>query len=142
MLSGPKPTGMLSLRPSLEESDIRERRRRIRQSRGALDELGRAEDRRRDLWIQIGDEPQPDEATPNSGVTQLLTGLLGILGVGVLVAGILVSIALSPAGRERPGRDRRGAVYDGRVSVLQKPFVKQVHGIAVVGADPAADQRG
>ena len=84
--------------PELEESDIRERRRRIRQSRGALDELGRAEDRSRDLWIQIGDEPQPDEATPNSGVTQLLTGLLGILGVGVLVAGILVSIALSPAG--------------------------------------------
>ena len=84
--------------PELEESDIRERRRRIRQSRGALDELGRAEDRSRDLWIQIGDEPQPDEATPNSGVTKLLTGLLGILGVGVLVAGILVSIALSPAG--------------------------------------------
>ena len=84
--------------PELEESDIRERRRRIRQSRGALDELGRAEDRSRDLWIQIGDEPQPDEATPNSGVTQLLTGLLGILGLGVLVAGILVSIALSPAG--------------------------------------------
>ena len=84
--------------PELEESDIRERRRRIRQSRGALDELGRAEDRSRDLWIQIGDEPQPDEATPNSGVTRLLTGLLGILGVGVLVAGILVFIALSPAG--------------------------------------------
>ena len=84
--------------PELEESDIRERRRRIRQSRGALDELGRAEDRSRDLWIQIGDEPQPDEATPNSGVTKLLTGLLGILGVGVLVAGILVSTALSPAG--------------------------------------------
>ena len=84
--------------PELDETDIRERRRRIRQSRSTLDELGRAEDRSRDLWIQIGDEPQPDEAAPNSGLTQLLTGLLGILGVGVLVAGILVSIALSPAG--------------------------------------------
>ena len=84
--------------PELEESDIRERRRRIRQSRGALDELGRAEDRSRDLWIQIGDEPELDEAPPHSGGTRLLTGLLGISGVGVLVAGILVSIALSPAG--------------------------------------------
>ena len=84
--------------PDLDENDIREHRRRIRQSRSTLDELGRAEDRSRDLWIQIGDEPQPDEATPNSGVTKLLTGLLGILGGGVLVAGILVSTALSPAG--------------------------------------------
>ena len=84
--------------PELEESDIRERRRRIRESRGTLDELGRAEDRSRDLWIQIGDEPELDEAPPHSGGTRLLTGLLGILGVGVLVAGILVSIALSPAG--------------------------------------------
>ena len=84
--------------PELDESDILERRRRIRQSRGTLDELGRAEDRSRDLRVQIGDEPEPAEPVHNSGGTRLLTGLLGILGIGVLVAGILVSIALSPAG--------------------------------------------
>ena len=84
--------------PELGDSEIQERRRRIRQSRNNLDAMNRSEDRSRDLRAQIGDEPEPDEAAPNSGMTRLLIGLLGILGIGLLVTGILVSITLSPAG--------------------------------------------
>ena len=84
--------------PELDETDIRERRRRIRQSRSTLDELGRAEDRSRDLRAQIDGDLEPGEASPNTGVTRLLAVLLGILGVAVLVAGIWLSLTASPAG--------------------------------------------
>ena len=51
--------------PNWTKTTIRERRRRrIRQSRTALDELGRAADRSRDLQAQIGDGPEPSAAGP------------------------------------------------------------------------------
>ncbi len=84
--------------PDLDETGIRERRRRIRQSRSTLDELGRAEDRSRDLRAQIDGDLEPGEAPPNTGGTRLPAVLLGILGVAVLVAGIWLSLTASPAG--------------------------------------------
>ena len=84
--------------PDLDENDIRERRRRIRQSRSTLDELDRAEDRSRDLRAQIDGDLEPGEASLNTGGTRLLAALLGILGVAVLVAGISLSLAASPPG--------------------------------------------
>ena len=74
--------------PDLGEDDIRERRRRIRQSRTTLDELGRVEDRSRDLRAQVGDGPEPDAAAPQSGRSRLLAGVLGVLGVALLAAGL------------------------------------------------------
>ena len=84
--------------PELDENHIRERRRRIRQSRSTLDELGRAEDRSRDLRAQIDGDLEPGEASLNTGGTRLLAVLLGISGVAVLVAGIWLSLAASPPG--------------------------------------------
>ena len=84
--------------PELDETDIRERRRRTRQSRSTLDELGRAEDRSRDLRAQVDDDLELGEASPNTGGARLRAGLLGTLGVAVLVAGIWLSLTASPAG--------------------------------------------
>ena len=72
----------------LDERDIGERRRRIRQSRSILDELGRAEDRSRDLQAQIGDGPEPGADGSPAGRSRLLAGTLGVLGVVMLVAGL------------------------------------------------------
>ncbi len=74
--------------PELDENGIRERRRRIRQSRTDLDELGRAEDRSRDLRAQISDGPEPGAAGSPAGRSRLLAGAPGILGVALLVAGL------------------------------------------------------
>ncbi len=79
--------------PELDENDIRERRRRIRQSRTALDELGRVEDRSRDLQAQIGDGPEPSAAGSPSGRSRLLAGALGVLGAVMLVAGLWLAAA-------------------------------------------------
>ncbi len=79
--------------PALDENDIRERRRRIRQSRTTLDELGRAEDRSRDLQAQIGDGPEPGTAGSPAGRSRLLAGALGVLGVVILVAGLWLAAA-------------------------------------------------
>ena len=79
--------------PELDENDIRERRRRIRQSRTALDELGRAADRSRDLQAQIGDGPEPSAAGPRADRPRLLAGALGMLGVALLLAGLWLAAA-------------------------------------------------
>ena len=79
--------------PQLDENDIRERRRRIRQSRTTLDELGRAEDRSRDLQAQVGDGPEPGSDGSTSGRSRLLAGALGVLGVVMLVAGLWLAAA-------------------------------------------------
>ena len=79
--------------PQLDENDIRERRRRIRQSRTTLDELGRAEDRGRDLQAQVGNGPEPGATGSPSGRSRLLAGALGVLGVAMLVAGLWLAAA-------------------------------------------------
>ena len=84
--------------PELDENDIRERRRRIRQSRNTLAELDRVEGRSKDLREQVGDDPEPAEGAPNGGKARLLAGVLGVLGVALLVAGILLALTTSPGG--------------------------------------------
>ena len=84
--------------PELDENDIRERRRRIRQSRNTLAELDRVERRSKDLREQVGDDPEPAEGAPNGGKARLLAGVLGVLGVALLVAGILLALTASPGG--------------------------------------------
>ena len=79
--------------PELDENDIRERRRRIRQSRTTLDELGRVEDRSRDLRAQIGDGPDPGSAGSQAGRSRLLAGALGVAGIALLVAGLWLAAA-------------------------------------------------
>ena len=79
--------------PDLDENGIRERRRRIRQSRTTLDELGRVEDRSRDLHTQIGEGPEPGAAGSTTGRSRLLAGVLGVLGVVLLVAGLWLAAA-------------------------------------------------
>lgn len=79
--------------PELDENDIRERRRRIRQSRTTLDELGRVEDRSRDLRAQIGDGAEPGTAGSQAGRSRLLAGALGVVGVALLVAGLWLAAA-------------------------------------------------
>ena len=79
--------------PELDENDIRERRRRIRQSRTTLDELGRVEDRSRDLRAQIGDGAEPGTAGSPAGRSRLLAGALGVVGVVLLVAGLWLAAA-------------------------------------------------
>ena len=79
--------------PELDENDVRERRRRLRQSRTTLDELGRVEDRSRDLQAQIGDGPEPGAAGSHTGRSRLLAGTLGVVGVGLLVAGLWLAAA-------------------------------------------------
>ena len=74
--------------PELDENDIRERRRPIRQCRTTLDELGRAEDRSRDLRAQIDDGPEPGAVGPQVGRSRLLAGVVGALGVVLLLAGL------------------------------------------------------
>ena len=74
--------------PELDQNALRERRRRVRQSRATLDELGRVEDRNRDLQAQVGGGPEPGSATPPAGRSRLLLGGLGLLGVALLVAGL------------------------------------------------------
>ena len=74
--------------PELDQNAIRERRRRVRQSRATLDELGRVEDRSRDLQAQVGGGPEPGSAAPPGGRSRLLPGVLGVLGVALLVAGL------------------------------------------------------
>ena len=84
--------------PELDENDIRERRRRIRQSRTTLDELGRVEDRSRDLQAQIGDEPEPGATGRQAGPSRLMAGALGVVGVGLLVAGLWLAATTFGAG--------------------------------------------
>ena len=84
--------------PELNENDIRERRRRIRQSRTTLDELGRAEDRSRDLQAQVGDDLEPGEAGTPAGRSRLLAGALGVVGVVLLVAGLWLAATTFGAG--------------------------------------------
>ncbi len=84
--------------PELDENDIRERRRRIRQSRTTLDELGRVEDRSRDLRGQIGDEPESGASAPQAGRSRLLAGALGVVGVVLLVAGLWLAATTFGAG--------------------------------------------
>ena len=84
--------------PELDERDIGERRRRIRQSRTTLDELGRAEDRSRDLHAQIGDGPEPGATGSPSGRSWLLAGALGVLGAAMLVAGLWLAATTFGAG--------------------------------------------
>ena len=79
--------------PELDETDIRERRRRVRQSRTTLDELGRVEDRSRDLHAQIGDGPEPGVTGPQAGRSRLLAGALGAVGIALLVAGLWLAAA-------------------------------------------------
>ncbi len=79
--------------PDLDENGIRERRRRIRQSRTTLDEFGRIEDRSRDLRALTGDGPEPDAPGPPAGRSRLLAGVLGVLGVALLVAGLWLAAA-------------------------------------------------
>ena len=79
--------------PELDESGIPERRRRIRQSRTTLDELGRVEDRRRDLQAQTGDGPETGAAGSHAGRSRLLAGALGVVGVVLLVAGLWLAAA-------------------------------------------------
>ena len=79
--------------PELDESDIRERRRRIRQSRTTLDELGRVEDRSRDLHAQIGDGPELSAAGSQAGRSRLMAGVLGVVGIVLLVAGLWLAAA-------------------------------------------------
>ena len=79
--------------PELDENDIRERRRLIRQSRTTLDELGRAEDRSRDLRVQIGDGSEPGAAGSTGGRSRLLAGALGVVGIVLLVAGLWLAAA-------------------------------------------------
>ena len=75
--------------PELDEGGIRERRRRIRQSRTTLDELGRIEDRSRDLRAQLGDGREPGAAGSQAGRSRLLAGVLaGVLAGALLVAGL------------------------------------------------------
>jgi uncharacterized protein YhaN len=84
--------------PDLDENNIRERRRRIRQSKNTLAELDRVEGRSKDLREQVGDDPEPAEGAANGGRNRLLAGLLGVLGVALLVAGILLALTASPGG--------------------------------------------
>ena len=84
--------------PELDENDIRERRRSIRQSRTTLDELGRAEDRSRDLRGQIADVPEPAAAGSQTGRSRLLAGALGVVGVVLLVAGLWMAATTFGAG--------------------------------------------
>ena len=84
--------------PELDETDIRERRRRIRQSRNTLAELDRIEGRSKDLREQAGDDREPAEGAANGGRNRLLAGVLGILGVALLVAGIWLAISVTPGG--------------------------------------------
>ena len=77
----------------LDENDIRERRRRIRQSRTTLDELGRVEDRARDLQAQIGDGWQSGAGGQRGSRSRLLAGVIGVLGVALLVAGLWLAAA-------------------------------------------------
>ena len=79
--------------PELDENHIRERRRRIRQSRTTLDELGRAEDRSRDLQAQVGNGPEPGSTGSKAGRFRLLAGALGVVGVVLLVAGLWLAAA-------------------------------------------------
>ncbi len=82
--------------PELDENDIRERRRRIRQSRNTFAELDRVEGRSKDLREQVGDDPQPGEGAAHGGRTRLLAGVLGIFGVALLVAGIWLALSATP----------------------------------------------
>ena len=84
--------------PELDESDIDESRRRIRQSRTTLDELGRAEDRSRDLQAQVGDGPESGAAGSPSVRSRLLAGALGVSGVVMLVAGLWLAATTFGAG--------------------------------------------
>ena len=84
--------------PELDENDVRERRRRLRQSRTTLDELGRVEDRSRDLQAQIGDGPEPGAAGSHTGRSRLLAGTLGVVGAGLLVAGLWLAATTFGAG--------------------------------------------
>ncbi len=84
--------------PELDENDIRERRRRIRQSRTTLDELGRVEDRSRDLQAQIVDGPATSAAGSQAGRSRLLAGALGVVGVALLVAGLWLAATTFGAG--------------------------------------------
>ena len=84
--------------PDLDENDLRERRRRIRQSKNTLAELDRVEGRSKDLREQVGDDPEPAEGAANGGRNRLLAGVLGVLGVALLVAGILLALTASPGG--------------------------------------------
>ena len=79
--------------PELDENGIRERRRLIRQSRTTLDELGRAEDRSRDLQARTGDGHELGAAGSPGGRSRLLAIALGILGVVLLVAGLWLAAA-------------------------------------------------
>ena len=74
--------------PELDQNAIRERRRRVRQSRATLDELGRVEDRSRDLQARVAGGTEPGSAAPPVGRSRLLPGVLGVLGVALMVAGL------------------------------------------------------
>ena len=74
--------------PGLDENAIRERRRRVRQSRTTLDELGRVEDRSRDLQAQVGDGPESGEAESQAGRSRLIPVVLGVLGIALLLVGL------------------------------------------------------
>ena len=81
--------------PELDQNAIRERRRRVRQSRATLDEWGRVEDRSRDLQAQVGGGPESGSAAPPAGRSRLLPVVLGVLGVALLVAGLWLVAATS-----------------------------------------------
>ena len=78
--------------PELDENDVRERRRRLRQSRTTLDELSRVEDRIRDLQAQIGDGSEPGAAGSHTGRSRLLAG------IALLVAGLWLAATTFGAG--------------------------------------------
>ena len=79
--------------PELDDNHIRERRRRIRQSRTTLDELGRAQDRSRDLRGQIDDGPEPGTAGSQIGRSRLLAAVLGVVGAALVLAGLWLAAA-------------------------------------------------
>lgn len=84
--------------PELDENSICERRRLTRQSRTALDELGRAEDRSRDLQAQIADGPEPSAAGSSTVRSRLMAGALGVLGAVMLMAGLWLAATTFGAG--------------------------------------------
>ena len=128
--------------PELDDNHIRERRRRIRQSRTTLDELGRVEDRSRDLRAQIGDGPEPGATGPQAGPSRLLAGVLGVVGVVAAGGRPMAGGGDYLRSRRHRGRCRRGAGHGGGLLVHAEPCRRATHAGASVSKSHGTNQRG
>ena len=115
--------------PNWTKTTSRERRRRIRQSRTTLDELGRVEDRSRDLRAQIGDGAGTRRsAGPQAGRSRLLAGVAGRGGRGAAGGRPLAGGGHHFWSRRNPRCRRRRADHGGGLLVRVEPLRRPTHG--------------